>query len=197
MEISNKICNFAIIMLELNNVRLKCSPLSFTMMAPGGQLTVLNQPPLVSHSLFNAILGFEPPLEGFISIDGEPLDRATLHAMRRLMAWVPDSLETVGQIYPYQPPTVQDIFALKANRGLPISNGLLAEEIRQTGTTGIKATLLAVGVLLKRPILLVEQPSANSVSYLIHQARQGTTVIVSSQEHVYTDMPDVQTVYIH
>lgn len=186
MEISNKTRNFAFIMLELNNVRLKCSPLSFTMMARNGQLTVLNQPPLVSHSLFNAILGFEPPLEGFISIDGEPLGKSTIHAMRRLMAWVPDSLEAVGETYPYQPPTVQDIFALKANRELPVSNGLLAEEIRKTGASGNKATLLAVGVLLRRPILLIEQPSAASVHYLLHQAGKGTTVIVASQDPAYT-----------
>jgi ABC-type thiamine transport system ATPase subunit len=189
LENTNKICNFAFIMLELNNVRLKDLPQPLTMIARNGQLTVLNMPPHVSHRWFSAILGFEQPLEGFISIDGEPLTVSTLHILRRQMAWVPDSLEAVGEVAPYLPPTVQDIFALKANRELPISNGMLAEEIRKTGASGNKATLLAVGVLLKRPILLIEQPLAASADYLRYQAEQGTTVIVSSQDSVYTDRP--------
>lgn len=175
-------------MLELNKVRLKAYPFSFTLMAPGGQLTVLNVESHVAHSLFSAILGFEQPVEGFISIDGEPFTRSTVRALRRQMAWVPSSLEAVGGIAPLQPPTVQDIFALRANRGLSISNGMLAEEVRKTGGQGIKATLLATGVLLRRPILLVEEPQAASAQYLLQQAEQGTAVIVGTQDPAFTTM---------
>ena len=45
-----------------------------------------------------------------------------------------------------------------------------------------KAQLLAVAVLRKRPILLVDQPHVLSADYLRQQARDGHIVIVSSDD---------------
>ena len=67
-------------------------------------------------------------------------------------------------------------------RELSISNGLLSEEMKRTGTTGVRARLLAVAVLLKRPILLVDHPDASSADYLRQQAQQGRIVIVLSDD---------------
>ena len=97
------------------------------------------------------------------------------------MAFVPSDLMDIGEVCVYEAPSVQDVFALKANRELSISNGLLAEEIRRTGTTGQKARLLAVAVLLQRRILLIDRPDVASLSYLRQQAQKGCTVIMASR----------------
>ena len=166
-------------MLELNDVLIRGEQSTLSMMAREGQLTCL-----VGGSVrwLHAILGFEPVVSGFISIDGEPLTPRSAVAMRRLMAFVPDSLDAVGQINVYDPPSVQDVFALKANRQQAISNGLLSEEMKRTGTTGIKAQLLAVAVLLNRRLLLIDRPDVASLPYLRRQADAGRIVIVCSSD---------------
>lgn len=167
-------------MLELNDVLIRGEQSTLSMMAREGQLTCL-----VGGNVrwLHAILGFEPVISGFISIDGEPLTPRSAASMRRLMAFVPDSLDAVGQINVYEPPTVQDIFALKANRQQAISNGLLSEEMKRTGTTGIKAQLLAVAGLLNRRILLIDRPDVASLPYLRHQADTGHIVIICSSNN--------------
>ena len=171
-------------MLELNDVLLEGERSTLSLMAREGQVTCLvpSADTSASSSLrwLYALLGFEPVVCGYISIDGEPLTPASAAVMRRLMAFAPSRLDHVGQIVVYEAPDVQDVFALRANRELPISNGLLSEEMKKTGATGIRARLLAVAVLLKRPILLVDHPDGASAGYLREQAQQGRTVIVVS-----------------
>lgn len=173
-------------MLELNDVLLEGERSTLSLMAREGQLTCLVPRPSASaeSSLrwLYALLGFEHVVCGYISLDGEPLTPASAPAMRRMMSFAPSSLDPVGQIEVYEAPEVQDVFALKANRELSISNGLLSEEMKRTGTTGVRARLLAVAVLLKRPILLVDHPDASSADYLRQQAQQGRIVIVLSDD---------------
>jgi hypothetical protein len=110
--------------------------------------------------------------------------------MRRLMAFVPAALEQDGEVEVYEPPSVQDVFALKANRQFSISNGLLSEEMKRTGATGMKAQLLAVGVLLQRHILLVDRPAASSMPYLKRQAEMGRIVVVTSNDSLVVSQAD-------
>ena len=174
-------------MLELNDVLIRGEQSTLSMMAREGQLTCL-----VGGNVrwLHAILGFEPIISGFISIDGEPLTPRSAVAMRRLMAFVPVSLDAVGEINVYEPPTVQDVFALRANREQAISNGLLSEEMKRTGTTGIKAQLLAVAVLLNRRILLIDRPDAASLPYLRHQADAGRIVVICSDDSAVINAAD-------
>ena len=173
-------------MLELNDVLLQGERHTLSMMAREGELTCLTATPFMGQAVgdggrwLHAILGFEPVVAGYISIDGEPITSATLPAMRRLMAYAPATLDSVGELTVYEPPSVQDVFALKANRQQPITNGILSEEMKRTGTVGMKAQLLAVAVLLNRPILLIDSPDAASSAYLRRLADDGRTVIVVS-----------------
>lgn len=173
-------------MLELNDVLLEGERSTLSLMAREGQVTCLvpcpSASPESSLRWLYALLGFERVVCGYISIDGEPLTPASAPAMRRMMSFAPSTLDPVGHIELYEAPEVQDIFALRANRELSISNGLLSEEMKRTGTTGIRARLLAVAVLLKRPILLVDHPDASSAEYLRQQAQQGRIVIVLSDD---------------
>ena len=183
-------------MLELNDVLIRGEQNTLSLMAHEGQITCLapamagvdNAQPLVRW--LYAMLGLEPIVTGYISIDGEPITAASAPLLRRQMAFVPARLDAVGQVVVYESPTVQDVFALKANREQPITNGILAEEMKRTGTTGQKALLLAVGVLLHRSILLVESPDAASMDYLRQQAQNGCTIIVSSADDIIASAAD-------
>ncbi len=168
-------------MLELNEVLLSGEERTLSLMAKARQLTCLVGATRQRRSRWlMAMLGLEPVQMGFISVDGEPLTPATVGLLRPLMGYVPDRLQTEGEVVSYEPPTVQDVFRLRANRHLPISNGILAEEMRRTSADADEARRLAVAVLLGRPILLVDHPSAAVLPYLKDQARSGRTVIVAT-----------------
>jgi len=137
-----------------------------------------------------AMLGLTEVKSGFVSIDGEPLCQQNATTFRRMMAYVPSVLAADGEVTVYEPPTVQDVFNLKANRDVPISNGILAEEMKRTGASSEKARLLAVAVLRKCPVLLVDSPEAASTDYLRRLADEGHIVGVASDELTILGMAD-------
>ena len=171
-------------MLELNDVLIRGEQSTLSLMAHEGQVTCLAGG---SHWL-QAMLGFEPVLAGFISVDGEPLTFKTIRKLRRMMAFVPDRLDDVGEVIVYDAPAVADVFALKANRQTDASS--LQQEMAQTGATGQKASLLAVAALLNRAILLVDNPLPSSLPYLHRLAEKGCTVIVASSDRTVMSMAD-------
>ncbi len=179
-------------MVELNEVLLTDAEHTLTMRAMDGRLTcITGGTPYWRSRWLEALLGFEYPQRGFISIDGEPLTPSTLAELRALMAYVPSRLVGEGEVVVYEAPTVQDVFSLKANRDVPISNGILAEEHRHTGDNGPQGQWLAVAVLRKKPILLVDSPSAATADYLQRQAyAEGRTVIVASDDKAILDKAD-------
>ena len=164
-------------MLELNDVLVKGEPHTLSLMARERQITCV----VGGARWLYAMMGFEPVVAGFISIDGEPLTPKTASALRRQMAFAPRRLDDVGELERYKAPTADDVFALRANRQLSDEN--LEEEAEQTGGTDPQqARLLAVAVLRQRPILLVEEPEATMLPYLRKQAIAGRIVIVSSTD---------------
>lgn len=170
-------------MLELNEVLLRGEERTLSLMGEAGQMTCLvGGTRRRRQRWLMAMLGFEDVQVGYISVDGEPLNRKNVGVLRAMMGYVPDGLRKEGEVVTYEPPTVQDVFQLRANRHLPISNGMLAEEMRRTGLPADEARWLAVAVLLERPILLVDHPSAGAANYLHYQARRGRTVIVATDE---------------
>ena len=129
-----------------------------------------------------AMMGFLPIRQGFICIDGEPLTSYNMSVFRSLMSYAPASLVTEGEVRRYDPPSVQDVFTLRANRELPISNGILGEEMRRISVeiNDDRIRLLAVAALLERPIMFVSNPHEESVGYLRSKAQDGKVIIVES-----------------
>lgn len=168
-------------MLELNDVLVEGAENTVSMMAQEHQVTCLTGgSSTVRSQLLLAMMGLATVKSGYISIDGEPLEASNAKIFRRLMSYAPSKLEAEGKMTIYEPPTVQDVFSWKDNLDAAISNGLLEEEMKRTMAPRAKAQLLAVAVLRRRPILLVDQPDALSANYLHHLATDGQLVIVSS-----------------
>ena len=179
------------LMLELNEVLLEGEPNTFSMMAHEGRVTcITGGTPQRRTQWLLAMMGLRPVKSGFISLDGEPLTAKTAPMLRKMMAYVPDTLDVGTVVNVYEPPTVQQVFALKANRGLPISNGLLAEETRRTGATGEKAQWLAVAMLLKRSIVLIDSPLGSTANYLRIQAEKGLAIVVATTDGDILSMAD-------
>lgn len=179
--------------LELNEVLLDGEPQTLSLIARPGRLTCLKggSPQRLSRWL-HAMMGFVVPRNGYISIDGEPLNEQTVAQFRRLMAFAPARLDVEGEVRRYAPPSVQDVFMLKANREQPISNGILGEEMRRISADvpDDSVRLLAVAVLLDKPILLVESAQAFMADYLVRQARAGRVVVVTTADERVLAMAD-------
>lgn len=179
--------------LELNETLIEGAERTVTMLAEEGQMVCLTGGTATCRAdLLLAMMGLKMVKSGYVCIDGEPLTAEMADEFRALMAYAPDRLVAEGVVKRYEPPTVQEVFALKANRELPISNGILAEEMKRTGTDGDKARLLAVAVLRHKPILLVDNPAPESAGYLRHLAQQEEKLVVAtSAEQAVVDAADI------
>jgi ABC-type sugar transport system ATPase subunit len=178
---------------ELNEVLTEGAARTLSMMAEEGRMTCLTGGTAELRSRWlRVMLGFEPTLTGFVSIDGEPLTASAAPTLRQLMAYAPACLTSEGEVVVYEAPSVQDVFNLETNRECPISNGILSEEMRRVGADAddVRTRLIAVAVLLNRPILLIDNPPAAAALYLARQARQGKMVIVCSQESKVLEVAD-------
>lgn len=171
--------------LELNEVLLEGEPQTLSMMAEEGRTTCLTGGTREQRTRWLlAMMGFVTVKNGYISIDGEPLTPASAADFRRLMAYAPARLEDAGEVKTYEAPTVQDIFTLRANRELPISNGILGEEMRRIapGSDDQRVRILAVAALLNKPVVLVDDPPAEAAEYLCRLAQKGRIVIVATHD---------------
>jgi len=169
--------------LELNDVLLEGERQTISLMVHEREIVCISATDEQRLTRWlHAVLGFEPVKSGYISLDGEPLTSGSAALFRSKMAFVPDKLVPEGSIVVYDPPSVQDVFSLKANRNIPISNGILSEEMRKVSLdhSDDRVRLLAVAALLDKPLLLVDNPPAVAASYLLQQAQKGKTVLITS-----------------
>lgn len=178
--------------IELNEVFLPGEEQSLSLLADEGQLTFITGGTADRRTRWlHVLMGFEVPSAGCVSVDGEPLAGGCIAHLRKHIAFAPASLETVGQLVPYEPPTIEDVLSLRSNRGLSITEADIEEECRRTCADGQKALLLAVAVLRRKPVLLVDSPLAASAAYLQQQARQeGRTVIVATDDAAVIGLAD-------
>jgi ABC-type branched-subunit amino acid transport system ATPase component len=181
-------------MLELNEVLIEGESRTLSMMAHEGQITCLtgDTPERLTRWLC-CMMGFERVQSGFVSIDGEPLTDGSAPVFRRQMAFAPMRLDKTGVVKVYEPPTVQDVFNLAVNSNLPISNGILAEEMRRVSSdsTDPRVQLLAVAALLNKPILLVDDVLPSAMHYLRGKVSEGKVVIVTSMDEEVMQAADV------
>lgn len=181
-------------MLELNEVLIEGMNRTLSLMAKAGELTCLTGGTAAHRTRWLlAMQGFESVVNGYISVDGEPLTVRSSSVFRKLMAYAPAKLCTLGEVTTYEPPSVQDVFGLKANRELPISNGILGEEMRRVGgdLTDSRVQLIAVAALLNKPVLIVDNPPVQAAGYLKDWARQGRIVVAASDDEAVLRMADV------
>lgn len=178
--------------IELNEAQLPDEVETLSLLADEGQLTCITGGTALRRTRWlHALMGFEAPSAGYVSVDGEPLSGGCIAHLRKHIAFVPASLDVVGQLVPYEPPTVGDVLSLHANRHLNKTEADVEQESRRTGASGQKALLLALAALRRQPVLVVDSPSATSADYL-HQlaAQEGRTVIVATDDDTIVSLAD-------
>ena len=184
--------------IELNEVRLPGEEHTLSLLADEGRLTCITGGTAMRRTRWlQALMGFEAPAEGYVSVDGEPLAGGCIAHLRRNIAFAPDCLTTVGELVPLTPPTIHDVLSLHANHRLAISEADIDEECRRTGMGSSdplqrqKGLLLAVAALRRKPVMIVDSPLSASAAYLHEMAaKEGRTVIVATDDVTVVGLAD-------
>ncbi len=155
-------------------------------------------------SLLNAIMGFVPLSNGRIIVDGIELDRYTIDAIRRHIAWIPQELalpsETVREM-------VRLPFELKTNRStvfserrlfdyfesLGLLNELYTKRVNEISGGQRQRIMIAVAGLLGKKIIVVDEPTSaldegsaeRVLDFFLNRAAEGTTILSVSHDRKF------------
>lgn len=157
-------------------------------------------------SLLNAIMGFVPLHQGTIAVGGVELNRTTIDAIRRQIAWIPQELALPSE---WVKEMVNLPFALKVNRDTPFSEERLFacfealgldEELYRKRVGEISGgqrqrIMIAVAALLQKPLIIVDEPtsaldagSADKVlDFLNQQAAQHAAILTVSHDRKFAE----------
>lgn len=152
-------------------------------------------------SLLNAVMGFVPLSKGTIRVGTTLLDKLTVDAVRRQIAWIPQELAL-----PHE--WVKDIieipFTLKANRTLSFSkeqlftyfdelgleSDLYGKRVNEISGGQRQRIMIAVAAMLDKPLIIVDEPtsaldagSTDKVSmFFKRQTERGAAILAVSHD---------------
>lgn len=156
-------------------------------------------------SLLNAVLGFIPLRKGSIVVNGIRLERNTIDAVRKQVAWIPQELalplEWVKEM-------VQLPFGLRANKGTLFSERQLFDCFEQLGLQQElyhkrvneisggqrQRMMIAVAAMMKKPLVVVDEPTSaldagsteKVLDFFRRQAQgQGSAVLAVSHDKTF------------
>lgn len=157
-------------------------------------------------SLLNAIMGFVPLQEGSICVDGIVLEKSTIDAIRRQIAWIPQELALPSE---WVKEMVQLPFNLKTNRNcafvedklfacfdlLGLEKELYQKRVGEVSGGQRQRIMIAVAALLQKPLIIVDEPtsaldsdSADKVLHFFHQqAQQGAAILAVSHDKEFAN----------
>lgn len=152
-------------------------------------------------SLLNAIMGFVTLKEGTIKVGDTLLDKSTIDAVRRQIAWIPQELalpfEWVKEMV-YLP------FELKVNRSVPFSeerlfayfdelgleHDLLSKRVNEVSGGQRQRIMLSVAAMLNKPLIIIDEPTSaldagstdKVLAFFRKQAEKGAAVLAVSHD---------------
>ena len=152
-------------------------------------------------SLLNAVLGFVPLKEGSITLNGIRLEKGSIDAIRRQIAWIPQELalplEWVKEM-------IQLPFGLKANRGTPFSEArlfacfeelgleqeLYYKRVNEVSGGQRQRMMIAVASMMGKPLTVVDEPTSaldsgstgKVLSFFRRQTERGSSVLAVSHD---------------
>ena len=178
--------------IEFNEVSLSGEDYTLSLLAEEGCLTSITGGTAARRTRWlHVLMGFEAPVTGYVCVDGEPLAGGCIAHLRKNIAFAPSDLFTVGCIVPYEPPTADDVLALRRNRRLGLTVADVEAEAARTGATGKKAELLALATLRRKAVVVVDSPMGGSAAYLHSLAAQeGSTVIAATDDSAVIALAD-------
>ena len=185
-------------MLEIKNPLLKKNGktvlvpnMSFSIV-PGEILCVSGENALSNTLLLKVLLGMQQLDGGFVTMDGDIIDGASVSFFRKMMAYVPHDVEipyhSIAEI-------TECICNLKVNKEKEFTMEMLFEEWQKLGlqqgaweaeisalpAATIQLAMLSIAKILKCPYVLIDEIRAN---YLREMASDGVAIIVVSNNPV-------------
>lgn len=152
-------------------------------------------------SLLNAVMGFVPLEKGTIQVGEVLLDKTTIDAVRRQIAWIPQELALP---FEWVKEMVTLPFSLKVNRSIPFSeerlyhcfdelgleHELYLKRVNEVSGGQRQRIMLGVAALLDKPLIIIDEPtsaldagSADKVlSFFRRQAEKGAAVLAVSHD---------------
>lgn len=122
-------------------------------------------------SILNAILGFIPLKEGRIVLNGIVMDKSSIDAVRKQIAWIPQELALPME---WVRDMVQLPFDLKANRNSPFSEAslfalfedlgleqeLYYKRVNEISGGQRQRMMIAVASMINKPLIIVDEPTS-------------------------------------
>lgn len=155
-------------------------------------------------SLLNAIMGFVPLSKGSIHIDGVKLDRHSIDAIRKQIAWIPQELALPSE---WVHEMIQLPFDLKANRDITFSkskmydyfdvlgldNDLYDKRVSEISGGQRQRIMIAVAAMLGKKIIIVDEPtsaldalsSQRVLGFLLARVAEGACVLAVSHDRLF------------
>ena len=152
-------------------------------------------------SLLNAILGFTPLKEGRILLNDLLLEKGSIDAIRKQIAWIPQELALPLE---WVKDMVQLPFSLKANRGTPFSEArlfacfedlgleqeLYYKRVNEISGGQRQRMMIAVASLISKPLIIVDEPTSaldsgstgKVLSFFRRQAEKGSAILTVSHD---------------
>lgn len=155
-------------------------------------------------SLLNAIMGFVPLQKGTITVGGQELNKSTIDAIRRQIAWIPQELSLPCE---WVKEMILLPFELKANRTIVFSKEKLFDSFDELGLDEElfykrvgevsggqrQRIMIAVAALLKKPLIIVDEPTSaldsdstdKVLAFFQRQAELGAAVLAVSHDKAF------------
>ena len=152
-------------------------------------------------SLLNAVMGFVPLQKGTIRVGEVLLDKSTIDAVRRQIAWIPQELALP---FEWVKEMVNLPFDLKVNRSVPFSetrlydcfdklgleHELYLKRVNEVSGGQRQRIMLAVAALLNKPLIIIDEPTSaldagtsdKVLSFFRQQAEKGAAVLAVSHD---------------
>lgn len=183
-------------MLEVKDATIavgeKILATNLSFIARDGELTCITGPEGSGKTAFiRTLMGFLPVKAGFVSVDGELLTVRSSHAFRRMMVYLPQTLQMLGhqqeEVAPEEPEeadyAVWDALLPKhavVEAPAPLSSEAICQLVEKT-----------IREAPDKPIIVADEPTAlltpedteRLISLLKAQAAAGKTVLVASRKY--------------
>ena len=190
-------------MLEVKDATIavgeKILATNLSFIARDGELTCITGPEGSGKTAFiRTLMGFLPVKAGFVSVDGELLTVRSSHAFRRMMVYLPQTLQMLGhqleEAAPEEPGeadyAVWDALLPKhavVEAPAPLSSEAICQLVEKT-----------IREAPDKPIIVADEPTAlltpedteRLISLLKAQAAAGKTVLVASRKYQVISIAD-------
>ena len=166
-------------------------------------------------SLLNAILGFTPLKEGRILLNDLLLEKGSIDAIRKQIAWIPQELALPLE---WVKDMVQLPFSLKANRGTPFSEArlfacfedlgleqeLYYKRVNEISGGQRQRMMIAVASLISKPLIIVDEPTSaldsgstgKVLSFFHRQAEKGSARLTVSHDKGFANGCDQHIIMV-